>query len=98
MKLSISERIVFNKSDGALSPYRKNKNKANGFDVEMFNSALTRLKTALGSRDTGLMNQTVDILLDFSQNDGAKAIIRGISKHISLCEYDKAESLLETLG
>ena len=97
MKISVTERVNFNAFDSMLSSNKTKKNKASGFDIEMFNSALTRLKSALGSRDTGLMNQTVDILLDFSQNDGVKTTVKGISTHISLCEYEQAEALLDTI-
>ena len=97
MRLNIPERVNLNNYDGTFSSAKVNKNRAGGFDAEMFNSALTRLKTALGSGDTNLMNQTVDIMMDFSQNDGVRTVVRGISKHISLCEYEQAEALLETL-
>ena len=98
MKLSMTDRVVFNNFDSAFSQKKAAEKKAGGFDVEMFNSALTRLKSALGNRDTNLINQTIDIMLDFSQNDGVKATVRGISKLISKCDYDQAEAMLETLA
>ena len=98
MKLNSTDRIISNDHGSTLPPSRwLSRGKENGFEAEMFNSASVRLKTALRSKDTNIINQTVDILLDFSRDNDVKSIVNSISKHIRMCEYEKAETLLETL-
>ena len=66
-------------------------------DGELLASELVSLKKALGDMDAGEINRTVDILTNFTCGEDVKAIIKKISQHILMVEYDEAEALINTL-
>ena len=75
-----------------------NGNKADDLNkAEMFKTGLEKLKTALDAMDAGIINRTVDELLDLAYSDEVKTVVRKISKHILLAEFDEAVVLADTL-
>ena len=64
---------------------------------ELINSELTKLKNALGNMNAGEINRTIDSLMSFTCANEIKNVIRKISQHISMVEYEEADSLIESL-
>jgi CheY-like chemotaxis protein len=58
---------------------------------------LTGLKKALQVMDAAAIFPTVDKLLEMNLPDEAMAIIRRISKHVMMVEYDEADALIDSL-
>jgi CheY-like chemotaxis protein len=65
------------------------------FETELFYTVLNTLLEALKNVDAGLVNQTIDILLEFDCPDDIKAIVKKISNHIIMVEYEQAGKLIE---
>jgi len=59
-----------------------------------FKKELIKLKTALEQMDASVFNQTVDELLKLTHNE---TIIKNISKHILIAEYDEAINLINSV-
>ena len=62
---------------------------------EVIQKELNSLKTALETIDIGSINKTVDELMRLARTEDEKKIIREISQHILLFEYDEACELID---
>jgi HPt (histidine-containing phosphotransfer) domain-containing protein len=84
--------------EGALTSRRAKGGQAGKpMDAGQLNAELTNLKTAMETLDAEVMNRTVDTLLNAQCPDDLKAVVRKISKHILMVEYDEAEELIDSL-
>ena len=97
MKLNIISDIFPTSIDGHISRLKANKQANSSFETEMYNSALNRLQTAIQNKDMETAVPTIEILLDFA-NDEVKSIINDISKHTKKSEYDQAGNLLSSIA
>jgi HPt (histidine-containing phosphotransfer) domain-containing protein len=66
-------------------------------ETEEFRAELLSLKAALADVDAGVINRSIDKLMESTHVADAKAIISNILKHILLAEYEKADALIDTL-
>ena len=73
-----------------------NEKTAHAYVPEQFNDEIARLKTALEDMDAGAINQAVDNLAKLACADELKNVIRKVSMHILMAEYDEAVALLES--
>ena len=64
---------------------------------EQYYVVLNRLKKALEDMNAGVMNRSVDELLQLAWDDKTKAAVRDISKNILLGEYDEVEKFIDSL-
>ena len=96
MKVSVSGFFP-SSADNHISHLKTNRNHKSSFENEMFNSALNRLQTAIRDKDSDTATPTIDILLDFA-NDDVKSVIADISKHTKKREFDQAGTLLDSLA
>ena len=81
----------------ALASYGANGGEAGSVDTELFNAGLVKLKAALNTMDVGEINRTIDNLSGFAYANDVKDVIRKISKHILMFEYDEAVKLIDYL-
>jgi len=88
---------LLNNISNTLSLHSENNGKPCAFVSEQFKIDLANLKTALEYMDVKAINKTVDNLLKSMCPDDVKAILRKISKHILMVEYDEANALIESL-
>jgi len=64
---------------------------------EQFIAELAKLKTALENLDFEVVNRTNYVLTELAWTDDIKTVVRNISKHILLFEYDEASALIDDL-
>ena len=64
-------------------------------DANSLKDELSELKTALEELDIGAINERIDQLLTYAHDD--EAVVRKISNHILLSEYNEAVELIDTL-
>ena len=66
-------------------------------DAGEYNDLLVTLKSAIESFDIDLMNRSIDTLLHSKLPGNASSVVKEISKHILIIEYDEAIALIDTL-
>jgi len=76
---------------------RSRKEEGSDIDTAELKAILVKLKTAINTLDAGTMNSTIEELQKLKLADNVNGILRSISKHILLTEYDKALALTESL-
>jgi len=64
---------------------------------ELLLTELTNLKTALENMNAFEINKSIDSMLVLECTDEVKSILRNISKHILMVEYEQATSLIDSL-
>jgi len=73
-------------------------NEGKHLDNKQVQAVLAKLKAAIEDMDVGEINQAADILQQAACVDDAKTIIRKISKHILMAEYDEALVLIDSFS
>ena len=82
----------------ALSARKESKEGKTGtIGANELKSILIELKTAIEKMDAGVMNSTIDALLTMKLSDSTEAVLRSVSKHILMGEYDQAFNLTDSL-
>jgi hypothetical protein len=66
-------------------------------DTEVLKSKLGALQSAVDMLDAGAMHKIVESLLEVTQAQDMNAVIRKISNHILMGEYDEAVALVHAL-
>ena len=59
---------------------------------------LGRLKNYLNSMDIDSVNRSIDVLAKLAQTEDEKSVVRNISHHILIFEYDDAVKLIDDFG
>ena len=59
--------IAFNNQYLAMPSHNADRIKESDFETELFDTALNRLKSAYHEKDVAKMEQTIDILMDFTK-------------------------------
>jgi len=73
------------------------KSKEEVMDHGEYKDLLVQLKKALEGFDIDLINKSIDILLRSKLTEEATPVVRDISKHILIVEYEEAISLIDIL-
>ena len=95
--LEVFDQLLDNVKD-ALSQYdEKRKSDVVSEDSDKLIKGLHTLEAALDSIDIDVINGTVDYLLGLVKSADGKDIMRKISHHILMFEYDEAKSLIARL-
>ena len=64
---------------------------------EHFKAEIANLKIAIDNMDSGVIDRTIDTLLKSARSDDVKTIVKNISRHILMAEYDEAAALTDSL-
>ena len=67
------------------------------YDVERFNTELSNLKVALDDLNVGEINRIVDSLVGMELPESAKSVVRSLSKHILMADFEEADQLIVSL-
>jgi len=94
--LTVLETLLTNIEE-ALSSHSKATDDNDGFNAVDFMHELKVLKKAHEDMDGDVINATIDSLLKYRCRDNVKAIVRSISNHSLMAEYDEATVLIDKL-
>ena len=97
MRLGHLDRTFLSNLPGTKKSPEANNGGVSGFETEMINSAIARLKAAVKEKDIDTMKQTIDLLNDFSHEDSARLSLKEISKCLARCDYKGAEVQINAL-
>ncbi|MDR2542296.1 MAG: response regulator [Treponema sp.] len=94
--LNMMDKLLVNIRN-ALSSFNKENTDTADLEIELLKPELVKLKTALDNMDADVINKTIDNLKAISSSNEVKVMVRKIAKHILMVEYDKVDSLIESL-
>ena len=99
--------LLLNEINSCISTFEKNRDGSaesagKAIDKNTLKTMLTELKTAITAFDAGMMNRTIENLLEQKMNENSYMIVQSVSQHLLVAEYDdalaKTESLLKELN
>ena len=91
-------KLLLDEIGDALASFSSDgKESAEAFNADEFKTSLMNLKTALEDMDIDEINQTISTLLNAAQPDEVLSVVREISKHILIVEYEEAVLLIDKL-
>ncbi|MCL2669432.1 MAG: response regulator, partial [Syntrophaceae bacterium] len=88
---------LLDKINDCLSAREMSKSMYESPNTEMFEAELGRLRAAIEKMDRGVINETIGKLQKIAPAEDAAKLIKSISSHILLAEYDQAEDLIGLL-
>jgi len=94
--LDVMDKLLININD-AIKTHSKTTGDKDGFDFAGFMHELKVLKKAHEDMDGDVINATIASLLNYRCEDNVKAVIRNISSHLLMVEYDEAAALIDML-
>ena len=95
--LKAFEQLLSNINEELSKHNTSSNTSSKALDENEYKGILEHLKTALESFDIDVTNQSIDTLLRSTLPDENIAVIREISKHILIVEYDEAIELINKL-
>jgi len=95
--MALLDRIISNINDALASRKNELAESAETMPGEQFKDVLLNLKTAVEEMDIRAIDEMVETLQKVSCNDNARNIIKEISRHVLMSNFDEVSDLVDSL-